>query len=150
MHTLVVLVISQCIINELSFWGQKALTTCVKAYVAPLQVLYLDIASDQELQRLQRMADLAKDILRESGLLEDPDSDKANSSFTPHVTIAKLSQMARKKGGRKWGRGKLPWKLPPVGSSTDLCFTSAESFNQPQCSSNCRSCRFSYQFFLPP
>jgi hypothetical protein len=76
--------------------------------VACLQVLYLDVAKDGQHDQLLDLAAASRSHFEENGFMEGSDS----RSFAPHVTIAKLSNLAKGRHGR--GRGHIK-AIPDVG-----------------------------------
>ena len=89
---------------------------CPQDCCATAQVLYLDVNQTPGLKQLHIMAKIAAELFEAAGLL-DADQE-ANSAFTPHVTVAKLSQLMKKNKGGKRQRSKSTAKplkkLPQV------------------------------------
>lgn len=77
--------------------------------------MYLDIGKGAELERLERMAALARVPFQALSLLDEP-SGPSSDAFTAHVTVAKLSQLLKRKAKRPRGMAKAKplRKLPQV------------------------------------
>lgn len=63
------------------------------------RVLYLDVVQDMELERLKHIAELVHASFSAHGLIDGLQAGRSEA-FTPHLTVAKLSQLI------KQGRGK--------------------------------------------
>ncbi len=74
-----------------------------------MQVLYLDVTSDEGLDRLKSLVDVAVKYLADAGI-ESTDG----RGFTPHVTIAKMSKVRH---GRR-GKQDVCKGIPKVPSPT--------------------------------
>lgn len=80
-----------------------------------LQVLYLDVVQDMELERLKHIAELVHASFSAHGLIDGLQAGRSEA-FTPHLTVAKLSQLIKQGRGKSRHLNKSLKMLPQVQS----------------------------------